>query len=367
MGNCHKNRICQILNNHCPQILLHCFQSILPKDDPLSNQDGNNRHDRIEPFDKESARTGTFPGQLCHYRRSQQTTPSSRRYENNLDISNKESRIIKSLPSKAFPATEEEREELKHSIHCCHQYHYCNNTNQHCSTRLEMMRRQRSASHCPNAGKHCLANGPEQSQHKCCCQKRDNLVQDAQIMMVTTPPASSVIGRDKRASSLRVLNKRFNFFDASTNLANTHNACQSTETGLLCRKSSRKHKRQTVKLNDLNDQCFLAIFQYLTLQEKLYYERVCQRWQSLIRRSLQAPSSLKIGEHSVKCNCQCIHYQSWDLPPSKRFSRDKSGYIVYPKSIIKYLLTLCSQLRCINFSHCYLDDETLQVFIIIHY
>lgn len=126
--------------------------------------------------------------------------------------------------------------------------------------------------------------------------------------------------------------------------------------------SARGRKsKQAMKLNDLNNECLLNIMSHLTLAERLICERVSRRWQHVVRLSLQAPASLKIGEHSVKCNCTCSHYPSWDLPPSAKFKRDEGGYIMYPHSILCYLLTICKNLRCLNFSHCYLDDQTLQV------
>ncbi|OTF68997.1 hypothetical protein BLA29_001069, partial [Euroglyphus maynei] len=244
----------------------------------------------------------------------------------------------------------------------------------------EMIQRQRSASHCP----HAIAIGSNSnnksgsSMNKCCCCQKvrnisainsgspknsGNIVVDplrkkmVQHGLSPSPSSSNINGQQKRASSLRVLNRRFNFFDTSS----TNYKTDGTSSRNGSRRGSRKQKRQQTKMMDLSDECFLAIFEFFTLQEKLYYERVCHRWQRLIRLSLQSSASLKIGEHSVKCNCQCAHYPSWDLPPSKRFPRDQIGYIIYPKSTIRYLLTLCSQLRCINFSHCYLDDETLQI------
>ena len=283
----------------------------------------------------------------------------------------------------------------------------------------EMIQRQRSASHCPHTAINIGTDFRNDSMNKCCCcQKARNIssaennnrnnsasslsknigggssggggggggnivVDPLRKKMVqqhdgggglSTPSSQSSSsnnnhGRQKRASSLRVLNRRFNFFD-TTNSTNFNNKMDDTTIigggrgGSSRRGSRNKHnKRQPIKLMDLNDECFITIFEFLSLQEKLYYERVCHRWQHLIRRSLQSSSSasLKIGEHSVKCNCQCSHYISWDLPPSKNFPRDQIGYIIYPKSTLKYLLTLCNQLKCINFSHCYLDDETLQV------
>lgn len=273
--------------------------------------------------------------------------------------------------------------------------------------RLLAMHRQRSASHCPHADGHrkdrngrpkCLCYNQkektldEQQNEQKYSRKQgetSNVVVDPLVNMVWTKNKNSIrhsnpcsspsssgtgtlsmsnIGKQKRASSLRVLNKRFNFFETNNDSPTNNQGFSSNHSdlnesaGSIIRRGSKKHpKRFATKLNDLDDQCFLAIFEYLTLQEKLIYERVCHRWQRLIRGSLQAPASLNIGEHSVKCECQCSHFINWDLPPSKRFDRDKSGYIIYPKSVIKYLLTLCSQLRCINFSHCYIDDQTLQV------
>lgn len=122
-----------------------------------------------------------------------------------------------------------------------------------------------------------------------------------------------------------------------------------------------KGKQRQLRLNELNDRCLVAIFELLSVQERLSMERVCRRWQQLIRVSLQTPASLNIGEHSAKCNCHCSKYPSLDLPPSKQFQRDEAGYIIYPHSVLCYLMSICCNLRCINFSHCNLDDQSLQV------
>lgn len=132
-------------------------------------------------------------------------------------------------------------------------------------------------------------------------------------------------------------------------------------SGNILNRNSRKAKHHNLKLNELDDRSLQSIFEFFSLRERMYYERVCHRWQTLIRTSLLAPASLKIGEHSVKCNCTCAHFPSWDLPPVKKFPRDSAGYIVYPNSLLRYLLSLCRKLKCINFSHCYLDDQALQV------
>jgi len=140
----------------------------------------------------------------------------------------------------------------------------------------------------------------------------------------------------------------------------------------FCDLNSRKNR---FRINDFDDNTLSMIFSNLTLKEKLSIERVCKRWQQLIRNLLQKSVSLKMGEHSIKCNCHCVHWTNWDFPPSKSFERDKSGYVIYPNSILKYLMRLCTNLKCINLSHCYLDNNALKVriytfnffLLLIHY
>ena len=126
----------------------------------------------------------------------------------------------------------------------------------------------------------------------------------------------------------------------------------------FCELSIRKAK---FKLNDFNDETLLKIFSMLTLREKLSIVRVCKRWQRLIKLLLQKCLSVKLGEHSVKCSCNCDHYPNWDFPPHKYFERDDCGYIIYPNTLLNHLLRLCVNLRCINLSHCYLDNTALRV------
>ncbi|KAI2806087.1 hypothetical protein BLOT_005098 [Blomia tropicalis] len=264
------------------------------------------------------------------------------------------------------------------------------------------MNRQRSASHCPHHTGQYDGKSVSPSGHKCCCAKAKHTSGGIALGHGDTPFGAgnnldpNVAGRSKRASSLRILNKRFNF-----HFTNQHNENQQTKNGErrssnvssetnsgmrqptsatyhhgssanhqiiyhsnnILNRNSKKQKHHHVKLNELDDRSLKHIFEYLTLKERLQYERVCRRWQALIRTSFLAPASLKIGEHSVKCNCQCSYFPSWDLPPGKRFKRDEAGYIIYPNSVLKYLLPLCRNLKCLNFSHCYLDDQALQIII----
>jgi hypothetical protein len=120
-------------------------------------------------------------------------------------------------------------------------------------------------------------------------------------------------------------------------------------------------RKTRFRINDFDDDTLLNVFSMLTLREKLAIERVCKRWQQLIRILLQNSVSLKMGEHSIKCHCHCIYWTNYDFPPLKSFERDKSGYIIYPNSILKHLMCLCTNLKCINLSHCYLDDYALKV------
>ena len=83
------------------------------------------------------------------------------------------------------------------------------------------------------------------------------------------------------------------------------------------------NRKTRFRLNDFNDDILLKIFSMLNLREKLSVIRVCKRWQRLIKVTLQKYVSLKLGEHSVKCNCHCDHYPNWDFPPHKYFERDR--------------------------------------------
>ncbi|CAG2167962.1 unnamed protein product [Oppiella nova] len=120
---------------------------------------------------------------------------------------------------------------------------------------------------------------------------------------------------------------------------------------------SRKNK---LRINDFNDDTLIIIFSMLTLKEKLCVLRVCKRWQRLVKVVLQKCVSIKMGEHSVKCHCHCYNYVNWDFPPHKSFSRDDCGYVIYPNPLLNYLMKLCPNLKCINLSHCYLDNNALK-------
>lgn len=349
MGNCHKTRLCKFLHSHCPSILFNCYQTLAIHchcsdsdiDDTInannshSSRTSTSSHNRTQTVLDSTVHKTTTPTTTegyCDYHQRYYMHPSS-----SSSTSDKHSPRVQRLQPQSSTSS------------------FCDRLN--CRARSKM-HRQRSASHCP----HQVHN----KDRKCCCRKGQ--IYDPLTMV---SPVAATVGQSKRrASSLRVLNKRFNFpyFDTNNNSGST-NGSQNSQLqsnhqisgggNSILRRNSRKHKHP--KLNELVDRCLLEIFEYLTLQERLHCRRVCRRWQHLIKQSLQTPASLKIGEHSVKCNCQCAHFPSWDLPPSKRVTRDNAGYILFPNKILLTLLTLCSNLRCINFSHCYLNDQSLKV------
>ena len=121
--------------------------------------------------------------------------------------------------------------------------------------------------------------------------------------------------------------------------------------------------RNKLRINDFDDQILIKILSMLSLREKLAVERVCKRWQKLLRQLLQQPVSLKMGEHSIKCKCKCTHYPSCEFDPHKQFERDQCGYIVYPTKIFLRIIKLCTNIRCLNLSHIQFNDDIIEAII----
>lgn len=378
MGNCQKSRLCDFLHDHCNFLFFGRYQSIFESSESAQSTFVNG----VEYTQCSGSAKVDCAGSSAPYL-------SSPLLEGGPTVGSSASRYAKNCPIVSVPPPSSN---LAGSSSAGG-----SSSGSRTAAQQERMNRQRSASHCP----HQLrpdAESKSPAGRKCCCPGSGGSSGKGGSKGSKgggaggEPSPTEHVGRSKRASSLRILNKRFHFpfNDSSAKEAaakaerRTSNASSSAAQALrqptsatyhhgssanhqiiyhstILSRNSRKAKHHHLKLNELDDRSLLHVFEYLTLKERAYFERVCRRWQSLIRTSLLAPASLKIGEHSVKCNCTCAYFPSWDLPPVKKFPRDSAGYIVYPNSLLRYLLSMCRKLKCINFSHCYLDDQALQV------
>lgn len=204
MGNCHKSRLCEFLHNHCRFLFFGRYESIFEQhhssgDSAISTAAGCSSS--AHPPSYKSTYSASNHNYLDNYHNS----PRSNHYPGGSDLgssgsdSRSTARYLKN-PSANLAGSGGGGGGGGGS-----------------AALKDKMHRQRSASHCPHQIRLNADGGHQADQkspggRKCCCPGSSGKGSAGKLNKAAGgDPNSDQMGRSKRASSLRILNKRFNF------------------------------------------------------------------------------------------------------------------------------------------------------------
>lgn len=207
MGNCHKSRLCDFLHNHCRFLFFGRYQSIF--EHHHSSGDSNSVPAGCSSSAHPLSYNSTYSASNHNYLDSYHNSPRSNHYPGGSDLgssgsdSRSTARYLKNTSANLAGSGgsggggggvgSAASAALKDKMH-----------------------RQRSASHCPHQIR-LNAEGARQGDQKspvgrkCCCPGSGKAGKMSKAAAAANGDPAEQLGRSKRASSLRILNKRFNF------------------------------------------------------------------------------------------------------------------------------------------------------------
>lgn len=210
MGNCHKSRLCEFLHNHCHFLFFGRYQSIFDHhhssgDSTAAAAAGCSSSAHPPSYNS------TYSASNHNYLDSYHNSPRSNHYPGGSDLGSSGSDSRSTARYLKNPSAN-----LAGSGGGGGGGGGGSGGSAASAALKDKMHRQRSASHCPHQIRLNAEGGHQADQkspggRKCCCPGSSKGGKLNKASAAASGDPAEQMGRSKRASSLRILNKRFNF------------------------------------------------------------------------------------------------------------------------------------------------------------